>query len=171
MKPLLIMIGAAPGTGKSSVAARLYTKLSPSVWLDADDLWRMNPFVITTQSKEMVLRNAALMLSSFLNESFSYIIFTWVMHEPWIIQDLLSRLTHTDYCLLHYTLYCSEQELLRRLAASSLKRDPQVCLDRLRSIRQNYPDAIDTGNLSTDAVVNLLMQDISAKKADQNSHL
>lgn len=156
----MILIGGAPGTGKSSVAARLFKSLGNCVWLDGDDLWRMNPFVVSPKSKEMVLRNAAFMLSSFLEESFSYIIFSWVMHEPQIVENLLSRLSRTNYKLLHFTLYCSEEELLKRIAGSGLQRDPQLCLDRLRSIRSNYPEAIDTDKLSAEDITGQLLQRI-----------
>lgn len=159
-EPLLIMIGGAPGTGKSSVASRLYRRLENSVWLDGDDLWRMNPFRVTEARKEMVLNNAAFMLDSFIKESFSYIIFSWVMHEPDIVKRILERIPESGYRMLHYTMVCAETKLLQRISGTN--RDPGLCLARLHSARENYPEAIDTDNMSVEDLVQYILRDIQA---------
>ncbi|HQQ67925.1 MAG TPA: AAA family ATPase [Candidatus Cloacimonadota bacterium] len=159
-EPLLILIGGAPGTGKSSVASRLYRRLENSVWLDGDDLWMMNPFRVTEARKAMVLNNAAFVLSSYISESFSYIIFSWVMHEPAIVQRLLCKISLRQYRMLHYPLCCSEATLMRHI--SSTDRDPGLCLARLRSIRENYPDAMDIDAMSVEDVVQRILKDIQA---------
>jgi dephospho-CoA kinase len=123
-KPCLILLGGAPGVGKSTVANLLNLHLSPSVWLDGDDLWRMHPFSVTTRTKEMVLRNIRYLLASFLSESFDYILFSWVMHEPWIVRQIMRDIDPAGHILLHVTLICSDQTLLKRISGDSVKRDP-----------------------------------------------
>ncbi|HNZ32722.1 MAG TPA: zeta toxin family protein [Candidatus Cloacimonas sp.] len=159
-EPLLILIGGAPGTGKSSVASQLYCRLKNSVWLDGDDLWRMNPFLVTEARKEMILNNAAFVLSSFIRESFSYIIFSWVMHEPAIVQRLLEKISIRQYRLLHFNLLCSESTLMQHI--STTDRDPGLCLERLRSIQENYPDAVDIDKMSVEDVVQCILKYIQA---------
>jgi len=159
-EPLLILIGGAPGTGKSSVASRLYRRLENSVWLDGDELWRMNPFRVTEARRDMVLNNAAFVLSSFIGESFSYIIFSWVMHEPAIVESLLDKISNRKYRLLHYPLFCSEATLMKHI--STTDRDPGLCLARLRSICDNYPDALDIDAMSIEDVVQRILKDIQA---------
>jgi len=76
----LILIGGAPGVGKSTVARKIFTHLDNCVWLDGDNLWRMNPFIVNEKTKQMVERNIHYVLRSFIKEDFSYVLFTWVLH-------------------------------------------------------------------------------------------
>ena len=160
-KPCLILLGGAPGVGKSTVANLLRQHLAPSVWLDGDDLWRMHPFAVTPRSKEMVLRHIRWLLTSFLSEPFDYVLFSWVMHEPGIAQQILRVLDPAGHILLHVTLACSEQTLLKRISGDSAERDPALCLDRLRSVRQNYPGAVDTDALDPEQTAKLILGMIS----------
>ncbi len=161
-QPCLILLGGAPGVGKSAVASLLLKRLENSVWLDGDDLWRMNPFTVTESRKRMVLKNISLVLSSFLGETFEYVILSWVMHEPGIAAQILSGLYTRRFRLFHFTLSCSEQTLLERIAGAGTERDSGLCLDRLRSARQNYPDLLDTEGLSAERVVEIVFRVVSS---------
>lgn len=154
---VLILIGGAPGVGKSTLAAKLNLHLENSVWLDGDDLWRMNPFTVNEGTKQMVLDNIGFVLSSFLKRPFEYVIFSWVMHEPQIVDTILNRLTDCKFKLLHLTLGCREEILLKRITAASQPRDPKLCLDRLATTIQNYPDLIDTSELSPEETFSLIL--------------
>lgn len=162
-KPILILIGGAPGVGKSTVAELLYQRLNNSVWLDGDDLWRMHPFTVNTTTKQMVLDNIGFVLSKFLKGPFEYVIFSWVMHEHEIVEAILSRLTEQEYDLLHFTLGCADEVLRQRIAVAATPRNAQVCMDRLASTRQNYPDLIDTTDLSPEDMVNLIIAQLAGK--------
>jgi len=156
-KPILILIGGAPGIGKSTVAELLYLHLENSVWLDGDDLWRMHPFIVNDQTKLMVLDNIGCVLSSFLKASFDYVILSWVMHEPQIVDNILDRLNDCEFQLLHITLGCQEEALLKRIAGAARPRDPQLCLDRLHATQSNYPDLIDTTHYTPQDIPNLIL--------------
>ena len=163
-KPILILIGGAPGIGKSTVAELLYQHLENSVWLDGDDLWRMHPFIVNDQTKLMVLDNIGCVLGSFLKASFEYVILSWVMHEPQIVDAILDRLKDCEFSLVHFTLGCREHALLNRIANASRARDPELCLDRLAATMQNYPDVIDTGELSPEGLLQLIIQRLEGEQ-------
>ena len=112
----LILVGGTMGVGKSSVCRALHQRLMPSVWLDGDWCWNLNPFEVTEETKAMAMDNIAHLLGSFLRCSQTeYVIFSWVMHQQEIIDELLSRLTGTAFTLYSYSLVCSEEILIQRL--------------------------------------------------------
>ena len=82
----LILINGTMGVGKSTVSKELMKRLQPSVYLDGDWCWNMNPFVVNEENKQMVLRNIGFLLRSYLeNSSYEYVIFCWVMHQEQIV--------------------------------------------------------------------------------------
>lgn len=159
--PCLIMLGGPPGVGKSTVAALLNEQLSNSVWLDGDDLWRMNPFTINERTKSLVLKNIGNVLSAFLKERFDYVIFSWVMHQPRIADQVLSLLTTHDYKLIHHTLVCSAPVLLERIKNSARERNPELALDRLNQVLANYSQALDTDGRSPAQVAQLIIDAVN----------
>lgn len=112
----LFLIGGTMGVGKSTVSQLLKYKLPNSVFLDGDWCWDAHPFLVTKETKEMVMQNICFLLNNFLNcPAYENVIFCWVMHEQSIINEIISRL-NTDYCrILAISLVCSEQELIQRL--------------------------------------------------------
>lgn len=168
-KPILILIGGAPGVGKSTVAELLYQHLENSVWLDGDDLWRMHPFCVNDQTKLMVLDNIGFVLGSFLKASFQYVILSWVMHEPQIVDAILDRLIDCEFNLVHCTLGCPDSVLLKRIANASRERDPNLCLDRLAATMNNFNDIIDTKDLKPEEVMNLITAKLEQERSiEQN---
>ena len=86
----LILVGGTMGVGKSSVCRALHQRLTPSVWLDGDWCWNLNPFEVTEETKAMAMDNIAHLLGSFLRCSQTeYVIFSWVMHQQEIIDVVL----------------------------------------------------------------------------------
>ncbi|MCK9558313.1 MAG: AAA family ATPase [Candidatus Cloacimonetes bacterium] len=152
-KPVLILIGGAPGVGKTTLAASLNQVLPSSVWLDGDDLWRMDPFIVNDATKKMVLRHISYVLSSLLREDFQYVIFSWVMHEKSIRKQVLSSLDTDCYRLINICLTCSDRELLKRITASPAKRNTELALDRLATSIAEYPNNLDTTSMSPQEVL------------------
>ena len=58
----LILVGGTMGVGKSSVCRALHQRLTPSVWLDGDWCWNLNPFEVTEETKAMAMDNIAHLL-------------------------------------------------------------------------------------------------------------
>lgn len=112
----LYIIGGTMGIGKSTVCKRLKKKLAKSVFLDGDWCWDMEPFLVTDETKKMVMDNITHVLNNFLRcTAYENIIFCWVMHEQSIIDELLSGLELNDVKLVNVSLICSESCLLSRL--------------------------------------------------------
>ena len=144
----LILVGGAMGVGKTAVCRRLHQMLAPSVWLDGDWCWNLNPFEVTEETKAMVMDNITHLLRNFLKCSQTeYVIFSWVMHRQEIIDELLSRLTGTAFTLYSYSLVCSEEALVERLQKDIHRglRHPDV-LERSRKRLPLY-QSLDTRKL------------------------
>jgi broad-specificity NMP kinase len=127
----LILINGTMGVGKSTVCNLLLKQLKPSVYLDGDWCWNMNPFVVSEENKAMVMDNITHLLNSYLNNSgYEYVIFCWVIHQEEIFQQILEPLSKDEFTLYKISLTCSESALKERLE-----------LDVKNGIRQ--PDVIE----------------------------
>ncbi|MGK0468335.1 AAA family ATPase [Clostridium sp.] len=112
----LIIINGTMGVGKSTVCNILLDSLKPSVYLDGDWCWNMNPFVVSEENRKMVINNITHLLNSYLNNSgYEYIIFCWVIHQENIFEQLLEPLNNCDFELYKISLVCSETALKNRL--------------------------------------------------------
>ncbi|MFR1905101.1 MAG: AAA family ATPase [Clostridium neonatale] len=92
MKKKLIIINGVMGVGKTTICKVLYKKLNNSFWLDGDNCWMMNPFVVNEENKAMVLDNIVHVLNNFLkNSSTEYVLFNWVIPTDDIMKDVLDK--------------------------------------------------------------------------------
>lgn len=112
----LIFINGTMGVGKTTISKELQKLLPNCIFLDGDWCWDMSPFIVTDETKKMVLDNISYLLNNFISCSeYKNIIFCWVMHEESILNDVLSRLNKDD-CMLHkFSIVCSEQTLISRI--------------------------------------------------------
>lgn len=146
----LYLIGGTMGVGKTTVCRELKNQLPRSVFLDGDWCWDMNPFVVTEETKAMVLDNITALLKNFLRcSAYDHVIFCWVMHQQAILDQILSRLDLTGVTVVPVSLVCSQEVLLQRLNqdVSAGLRQPDILL---RS-PQRLPlyDALDTHKIDT----------------------
>lgn len=146
----LYLIGGTMGVGKTTVCRELKNQLPRSVFLDGDWCWDMNPFVVTEETKTMVLDNITTLLKNFLRcSAYDHVIFCWVMHQQSILDQILSRLDLTGVTVVPVSLVCSQEVLLQRLNqdVSAGLRQPDILL---RS-PQRLPlyDALDTHKIDT----------------------
>jgi len=78
----IYLIGGTMGVGKTVTCQQIKAKLGNSVYLDGDWCWDMNPFVVSEETKKMVIKNITGVLNNFINCSVcNHIIFSWVMME------------------------------------------------------------------------------------------
>lgn len=104
------------GVGKTAVCTKLKAALERSVFLDGDWCWSAHPFIVTEETKAMVMGNICCLLNSFLHCSeYENIIFCWVMHEQGIIDGILSRLELSGCEVKCISLMASAQTLTERL--------------------------------------------------------
>lgn len=112
----LILVNGPMGVGKTTVCKKLLAQLEPSVYLDGDWCWNINPFRVTDETKAMVMDNIVAMLSRFLAcPELDYIIFGWVMHQPEMAQSILAQLELDSVKVRQYTLLCSMATLRQRI--------------------------------------------------------
>lgn len=112
----LYLISGTMGVGKTETCQQLKAKLDNSVFLDGDWCWDMNPFIVNEETKKMVIRNITGVLNNFINCSlYNHIIFSWVMDEQIVINDLINRL-NIEGCTIHkISLICRPAVLKEHL--------------------------------------------------------
>ena len=136
------------GVGKTSVCRCLQKKLNNSVFLDGDWCWDSNPFLVTEETKEMVMDNIGYLLNSFLRcTAYHYVIFCWVMQT--IIDSILERLYLSGCEVKSFSLLAASDVLKERLTGDIKdgKREETVIqrsLERLAAYR-----ALDTVKIDT----------------------
>ncbi|MBU8933277.1 MAG: AAA family ATPase [candidate division Zixibacteria bacterium] len=161
MSTKLVFIGGPPGVGKSEVAGKLFTRLHNCVWLEGDDIWRMNPFLANDCTKNMVERNIRFLLGSYIESGFSYVLFTWVLHCDEVVNSLLMELGEHKYEFRHFTLLCDEDTLRERIAADAERTtDVNLALQRLVQARQVTSNKINTTNKSPDQIAKTLIAEL-----------
>lgn len=145
--------------GKTSTCQILKNKLPSSVFLDGDWCWNMNPFIVTEETKRMVIDNICFLLNNYIKCSvYENIIFCWVMHEQSIIDTLLSRL-NSGHALIHnISMICSPEALEDRLNKDIVAgiRTPKIrsrSLKKLPLYQTLNTRKIDVTNLTPEEVV------------------
>ncbi len=125
----LYLIGGTMGVGKSAACRILNKNLPRSVFLDGDWCWCADPFVVTEETKAMVMDNICHLLNAFLGCSeYENVVFCWVMHKQAILDGILSRLNTKGCEVRCVSLVCSEDALRARLEKDVREgiREPDV---------------------------------------------
>ena len=90
----LVLIGGSPWVGKTACAQKLFELLDEAAWLDGDDDWRVNPFLIKDPRLRNGDRNIAFVLQTYLESGFHYVICSSVVLTiPKIRKRILDRYT------------------------------------------------------------------------------
>ncbi|MCI5839627.1 MAG: AAA family ATPase [Peptoniphilaceae bacterium] len=112
----LYLIGGTMGVGKTIVSKQLKKDLNNSVFLDGDWCWDASPFQVTDETKKMVVENICYLLNSFIHcSAYENIIFCWVMHKQFIINDIISKLYIENCRVKKISLIADEENLKTRL--------------------------------------------------------
>lgn len=157
----LYMIGGTMGVGKSTVCRFLKTILPDCVFLDGDWCWDSNPFVVTAETKKIVIDNICHILNNFLNcSAYKNIVFCWVMHDQSIIDNILANLNLNGAEVKCISLTADKDAIKKRLendiSAGIRKADIiERSLERLPLY-----DRLDTIKINTD---NKTAEEISQK--------
>lgn len=143
----IIFIGGTMGVGKTTTSKALHHILQPSIWLDGDWCWQMNPWNFNETNKQMVIENICYLLNNYIqNDNFQYIIFSWVMHKQEIINEILSHLNLQGSKQYHFSLVCSKANLEERMKNDNRDEDSiNTSLKRLHMYQQ-----LDTIKITTD---------------------
>lgn len=113
----LYLIGGTMGAGKTTVSQQLKQILPNCAFLDGDWCWDMAPFVVNEETKAMVMDNICHTLNGFLHCSvFENAVFCWVMHEQYIIDEIIFRVRTKGWEIIPISLIISEAALCDRLS-------------------------------------------------------
>ena len=112
----LYLIGGPMGVGKTTVCQELKRLTAPSVFLDGDWCWDMEPFQVTEEIKRMVQENIAFLLGQFLRcSAYETVIFCWVMHQQEILDSLLGALPLKGVEVRKVSLLAKPETLKQRI--------------------------------------------------------
>lgn len=160
----LIVVGGTMGVGKTTVCERLKKRLAPCVFLDGDWAWDMTPFVVTDETKKMVMDNIAHLLGNFLRcSAYENVLLCWVLHDKAILDDLLARLPLDGVQVRWFSLICSQPALTDRLMGDVARgvRAPDVIarsLGRLPLYNALPSEKLDVSLLSPDQAADALFK-------------
>lgn len=167
----LYLIGGAMGIGKTAVGQQLKRDLPNSVFLDGDWCWDADPFLVTEETKAMVLENICFLLNNFLRcTAYDHVIFCWVMHQQEIIDAILSRLNAED-CRVHcLSLVCRPDVLEERLRGDIAEgvRTPDILeksLSYLPLYGALHTEKVDTSELSVQQAADLIAHSTPSHRA------
>ncbi len=162
----LIFINGAMGVGKTTTSQILKNILPRTVFLDGDWCWDMSPFVVTEETKDMVVDNICHLLNNFIHcTEYENIIFCWVMHEQSIIDDILAKLDRKK-CEYHiFTLMCTEAALIQRLEQDlkAGRREPDVisrAFERLKCYARMNTNKIEVSDISAEQAAALIAEQL-----------
>ena len=148
----LYLIGGTMGVGKTTISQQLKKDLPNSVFLDGDWCWDADPFQVTEETKDMVIRNICYLLNSFLRcTAYDNIVFCWVMHEQYIIDSIINELD-TSACRGIKISLMTDEANLRNLLSSDIARGIRTAdvidrsIGRIGMYRPLETVKIDTSN-------------------------
>ncbi len=154
----IYLIGGAMGVGKTSVCKQMKHMLKNIVYLDGDWCWDANPFIITNETKEMVINNICHLLDNFIHcSAYENIVFSWVMHEQNIITKIINNIDTKNCNVEVITLVCDKETLKQRLQKdidAGIRQTDVIerALNRLVCFQSLNTTKIDTSKKSIDEV-------------------
>lgn len=160
----LILIAGPMGVGKTTVANLINKKIENSICLEGDAFWNWNPEGITEEDKKQVIINISNGINKHLKENkYQTIIFTWIMHQQFIIDSIINNLDLTDTKLIVVTLDCNEITLVNRIKKdiNDGKRKIDVIkrsLLRRRDSMSTNTVHIDTSSLDANEVADKILE-------------
>ncbi len=158
----LVIVNGAPGVGKSTVAELVFSKLCNAAFLDGDDVWRIRPFEVNDRTKAIVGKNIPVVLRSYLEAGYEYVLLAWVMHRQEIIEAVLEALSDLEFELHVFTLVADEETLSQRWRSRAGEQTvPELVADRLRQSRRLPTTQIDTTGLEPDEVADRILASIA----------
>ena len=158
----LILINGTMGAGKTATSRQIQKMLPKCVFLDGDWCWDASPFIVTDETKNMVQNNIGYLLNNFLNcSAYENVIFSWVMHEESIIDEILSLVQHNDYHLFKFSIVCTEEALISRIkrdVENGIRSEDLIgrSIARLQNYSQMDTQKIDTTDISPEQAAQLI---------------
>ena len=152
------------GVGKTTVCQILKRKLPQAVFLDGDWCWDADPFLVTDETKAMVMDNICHLLNNFLRcPAYENVIFCWVMHQQDIVDEILARLDTEGVVVRAISLVCSPEALRARLARdveAGLRQEDIIrrSVERLSLYEALSTEKLDISGLSAEEAAEQILE-------------
>jgi len=115
MSKQFVLLYGPPGSGKTTIGKAVNREIDRSMFMDVDDLWNMEPFVVNDDNKKMVESNIISVIGHFMeNPSIDVMIMAWVVHTKELV-DFFKAIT-CDYlqCKCTYIRFYAEGAVLKK---------------------------------------------------------
>jgi broad-specificity NMP kinase len=159
MNKKLIVVNGAPGVGKTTTCRIMHQHLNRSVWLDGDWCWMANPWIVTNETKQIVEKNIAFVLNSFLGCSeYRYVLFSWILRTDELLNDILSQLMLSHNEVYKFTLTCDKAIYRTRLITHGT--DPHkmdMCLKSLHLCQLTDSIKVNTSDNSAEKAARIII--------------
>ncbi|MEM7033696.1 MAG: hypothetical protein AAF629_29390 [Chloroflexota bacterium] len=134
MENKLIIIGGLSGSGKSTVGSLLSEALSPSAWIDSDDLVKVSPWIYGEQLLKLGVENAVALAKNFWRAGYSQVVLSGGPPSQREL-DLLITQIHTNCHILYIWLDVNKTTRdKRRIARSRDTADKVEFLDAVDAV-------------------------------------
>lgn len=158
----LILINGQGGAGKSTTARHLLRMLHPAAYIPTDSLISVEPFEWGEELLSLGMRNAHLLIRSFADTGYDYIILCGLLPNQTLLNRFLAEMEPRHsvlYAWLRATQETRDQRRLQRARDDADQQQHFNFLDKLiPDLTQplNVPDGafieVDTSNLTPDQV-------------------
>ena len=159
----LYLISGTMGVGKTTTCNILKQKLDHAIFLDGDWCWDADPFQVTAETKKMVIDNICYLLNNFIHcSAYKNIIFCWVMHQQYIIDDILARLDSDKCNVKTISLVCTPEALTKRLQKDIATgiRQPDIIeksIDRISLYSNLHTIKVDVSDITAEEAANKIV--------------
>jgi tRNA uridine 5-carbamoylmethylation protein Kti12 len=112
----LVLITGAPGVGKTTVCKELFSMIDGCAWLDSDWCYMVNPWHSKTKEQQKYIEDTygRILRSYFTDTATSTIIFSWVMHSPFMFDIIINQLDGMEFKLYKIALICDMKSHIYR---------------------------------------------------------
>ena len=147
----LILLGGPIESDRIKVAQKLNHKLSNSMMFEGSWCTQFDPTLKNPETFIMILNDIHYLLNSFLeNSKIEHVVFSWIMDEQEIIEQILSGLNLTDVKVIPVSLVPSIQNVTLKFSDDSKQIDQII--SRLLKYQSLATIKYDNTNVSLDSL-------------------
>lgn len=140
------------GVGKTTTGKELQKVFANSAYLDGDWCWSVSPFIVTEETKGLIINNIGHLLKNYLTCSVvDTVILSWVMNKQEIVEQVMQKVRGCCHMqVFHFSLVSSPSSLTQRLQIDIQRkiRHPSI-IDKSLHYLQDY-QYVNSMKINTD---------------------